>query len=85
MRIAILGAGAMGSLFGAQLAQAGEDVELIDVSPPQIEAIRSRGLRLETDHADRTVRVKIGEARAAIARERQRLGIAHTIPAKYNN
>ncbi|MDR3468693.1 MAG: 2-dehydropantoate 2-reductase [Xanthobacteraceae bacterium] len=64
MRIAILGAGAMGSLFGARLTLAGEEVEMVEVSPAQIEAIRTRGLRLETDEADRTVRVKIAEAHA---------------------
>lgn len=62
MRIAILGAGTMGSLFGARLALAGEDVELIEVSPAHIEAVRTRGLRLVTDDGDRTVRVKIGRA-----------------------
>jgi len=64
MRIAILGAGAMGSLFGARLALAGEDVELVDVSPTQIEAVQSRGLRLVTDDGERTVRMKIGQARS---------------------
>lgn len=62
MRIAILGAGAMGSLFGARLALAGEDVELIDVSPAQIAAVRAHGLRLEADDGDRAVPMKIGEA-----------------------
>jgi len=48
MKIAVLGGGgAMGGLFGGYLARAGEDVTLIDVSLPAIEAINREGLWIE--------------------------------------
>ncbi|MBN8994459.1 MAG: 2-dehydropantoate 2-reductase [Rhizobiales bacterium] len=48
MRIAVLGgAGAMGGIFGGFLARAGEDVTLIDVSRPAVEAINRDGLVVE--------------------------------------
>ena len=54
MKIAILGVGAMGSLFGGVLAEAGAQVTLLDVNQQHLDAIRRDGLRLETDdHARR--------------------------------
>jgi 2-dehydropantoate 2-reductase len=47
MKIAILGAGAMGSAIGALLHQAGNAVTLVDVSRPVIDAIRARGLIIQ--------------------------------------
>ncbi len=47
MKIAIIGSGAMGTLFGARLAQAGNDVTMIDVVPQVIDAINERGILLE--------------------------------------
>ena len=55
MNIAILGAGAMGSLFGGLLAEAGASVTLLDVNQQHLDAIRHDGLRLETDHQTRTI------------------------------
>ncbi|KVM53526.1 2-dehydropantoate 2-reductase [Burkholderia ubonensis] len=55
MRIAMLGAGAMGSLFGGLLAEAGEDVTLIDVNDAHLDAIRRDGLRIENDHGERRI------------------------------
>ena len=43
-RIAIVGAGAVGSYAGAHMAQAGEDVTFIDPWPQNIEAMRTKGL-----------------------------------------
>jgi 2-dehydropantoate 2-reductase len=55
MRIAILGAGAMGALFGGLLAESGEDVTLIDVNDAHLDAIRQDGLRVENDRGDRRI------------------------------
>ena len=44
MKIAIAGAGAMGSRLGIMLHQGGNDVTLIDQWPAHIEAIRKNGL-----------------------------------------
>jgi len=46
MRIAIVGAGAMGCLFGGFLARAGEEVVLVDVVPEVVAALSERGVRL---------------------------------------
>ena len=46
MRIAVLGAGAVGGYYGGRLAAAGEDVHFLYRS--EYEAVRDRGLRLES-------------------------------------
>lgn len=56
MKIAVVGAGAMGSLFGGLLAEQGHAVTLIDVNAAHLQAIESHGLRLHTDHGDRHIR-----------------------------
>lgn len=56
MRITIVGAGAMGSMFGGLLAECGNAVTLIDINDAHIGAIRSDGLRLVTDNGDRRVK-----------------------------
>lgn len=53
--IAILGAGAMGSLFGGLLAEAGHRVTLVDIDEAHLNAIRAEGLRLSTDSGSRIV------------------------------
>ena len=55
MNIVILGAGAMGSLFGGLLAEGGQAVTLLDINDAHINAIRAHGLRLETDTGDRHI------------------------------
>ena len=55
MKISIVGAGAMGSLFGGLLAESGNEVTLIDVNDAHIGAVRTQGLRLATDGGDRQV------------------------------
>jgi 2-dehydropantoate 2-reductase len=47
MKTVIIGAGAMGSLFGGLLALSGEDVWLVDIWKDHINAIRSNGLSIE--------------------------------------
>ena len=57
MRIAIIGVGAMGSVYAALLADAGHDVWAVDVWPEHVAAIREKGLRVEGASGDRTVRL----------------------------
>lgn len=48
MKIAIIGAGAMGQLFGARLIDAGEQVVFLDVSPSTVDALNSHGIIVKT-------------------------------------
>jgi len=57
MRVAVVGAGAMGSLFGALLAEAGQDVWLIDVWADHVAAIQDVGLSVEREGQARLVRL----------------------------
>ena len=57
MKIAILGTGAMGSVYAGLLASAGHDVWAVDTWKEHIDAIREKGLRVEGASGDRTVRV----------------------------
>jgi len=45
-KIAVLGAGAIGSSIGADLTQGGYDVTIVDQWPAQVEALRSSGVRV---------------------------------------
>jgi 2-dehydropantoate 2-reductase len=58
MRFVILGAGAMGSYFGACLTRSGQDVALLDVEPGHIGAIQERGLNLEKNGVFETVHME---------------------------
>lgn len=57
MRIAIVGAGAMGSVYAGLLASAGNDVWAVDPWAEHIAAIRERGLRVEGASGDRVAHV----------------------------
>jgi 2-dehydropantoate 2-reductase len=57
VRIAVVGAGAMGSVYAGLLADAGNEVFAIDTWREHVEAIRQRGLRVEGASGDRTVRL----------------------------
>jgi 2-dehydropantoate 2-reductase len=56
MNITIVGAGAMGSLFGAVLAESGQDVTLVDINDAHLAAIQADGLRVQTEAGERRVR-----------------------------
>jgi 2-dehydropantoate 2-reductase len=58
MRIGIMGAGAIGSVVGGLLTEAGQDVTLIDQWPAHVDAIREHGLRLTGTCGDRLVRTQ---------------------------
>ncbi len=49
MKIAIIGGGAMGSLFGALLTYSGEEVWVVEISKEHIHTIRSVGLTFEEE------------------------------------
>ena len=57
MKIAIIGTGAMGSVYAALLGAAGHEVWAIDAWREHVEAMRSQGLRLEGASGDRTVKL----------------------------
>ncbi len=56
MKIAIIGVGAMGSVYAGLLADAGHEVWAIDTWEDHVNAIRVHGLRLEGASGDRLVR-----------------------------
>lgn len=57
MKTAIVGAGAMGSLFGALLSEGGNDVRLYDVWQEHVDAINQSGLQIEREGIRRSVRI----------------------------
>ncbi|WP_375206469.1 ketopantoate reductase family protein [Hyphococcus sp.] len=62
MFVYILGAGAMGCVFGAKLSAAGWRVHLIDVNAKQIAAINEAGLKLSGDNGEKTYRLPASNA-----------------------
>lgn len=58
MRIAIVGAGAMGQLFGTKLASAGHDVVMIDAFDSVVRSINERGLSLRMGDVSTNVAVR---------------------------
>ncbi len=56
-RVVVVGAGAMGSLFGGLLAEGGVAVTLVDVWAEHISAIRSEGLRIVGVGGDRAIAI----------------------------
>ena len=57
MKIAIVGTGAMGSVYAGLFASAGHEVWAIDRWREHVDAIREKGLRVEGASGDRTVRI----------------------------
>jgi 2-dehydropantoate 2-reductase len=55
MKIAIVGCGAMGSVYAGLLASAGHEVWAIDPWREHVEAMRTKGLRVEGASGDRTL------------------------------
>ncbi|MBR8058805.1 ketopantoate reductase family protein [Burkholderia dolosa] len=58
MKIAILGAGALGCAIGATLTGGGHETWLIDRSPAHVDAMRRDGLRVDDAGGSRYVRVR---------------------------
>lgn len=66
MKIAIMGAGAVGCYYGGMLARAGHDVVLIG-RPQHVEAIRRQGLFMDTSSFQEHVRVRASTEASDIA------------------
>jgi len=64
MKIAVLGCGAMGSIYAARLAAAGNDVLAIDSYQPAIEQIARHGLRVTGPGYDQTVPLRAATSAA---------------------
>jgi len=65
LKVAVMGAGAVGCYFGGMLARAGHDVTLI-ARPQHVEAIERDGLRMETKTFDERVRLKASSDAGAV-------------------
>jgi 2-dehydropantoate 2-reductase len=65
MKVAVVGAGAVGCYYGGMLARAGHDVTLIG-RPRHVEAIERQGLRLETQTFDEHIRVSASTEGSAV-------------------
>ena len=65
LKVAVMGAGAVGCYFGGMLARAGHDVTLI-ARPQHVEAIRRDGLRLQATGFDEQVRLNASSEASAV-------------------
>jgi 2-dehydropantoate 2-reductase len=65
VKIAVMGAGAVGCYFGFRLARAGHDVTLIG-RPQLVEAVQREGLRLESQSFDECIRVSASTDAGAV-------------------
>jgi len=65
LKVAVMGAGAVGCYYGGMLARAGHDVVLI-ARPQHVQAIQREGLRMETRSFDERVRLAASSDPAAV-------------------
>lgn len=65
MKVGVIGAGAMGSLFASHLADGGADVWAFDQWREHVEAIRNHGLVVKRAGVERTVRINATSDAAA--------------------
>src|SRR5271169_2660327 len=65
MKIAVVGAGAVGCYYGGMLARAGHDVVPIG-RPQHVEAVKCQGLRLETQSFDERIRISASTEGSAV-------------------
>lgn len=56
-KVAIVGCGAMGSVYAALMASAGHKVHVVTTWPDHVEAMATKGLRVEGASGDRTVQL----------------------------
>jgi 2-dehydropantoate 2-reductase len=65
MKIAVIGCGAMGSIYAAKFAAAGNDVLAIDRHQPSIDQIARRGLRVTGPSSEQVVSLRASTAAPA--------------------
>ena len=58
LKVGVLGAGAMGCLFGGLLAEKGLNVTLIDVWKEHVDTINKNGLKMDGHGGNRFIKVK---------------------------
>lgn len=58
MKVAVVGCGAMGSIYAGLMASAGNEVLVVDDWQAHVDAIQKNGLRIEGASGDRTVKVQ---------------------------
>ena len=58
MRCAVWGSGAIGGVVGAGMAEAGEDVVLVDIAPEHVNAMNEAGLVVRMAGEERRTRVR---------------------------
>jgi 2-dehydropantoate 2-reductase len=58
MKIVVVGAGSMGGMYGGRLAEAGEEVLLVDTWAEHVRAINDSGLRVDGVGGDRRIRIR---------------------------
>jgi 2-dehydropantoate 2-reductase len=66
VKVAVVGAGGVGSLFGGRLAAAGHDVWLVHRRGEVVDALRREGLRLESAGGDEQIAVQATDTPAEI-------------------
>ena len=66
MRIAVVGAGAMGSIFGARFHQAGHETVLVDVVQPLVDTINAEGVTVVRGDDETVTRVPATTDPAAV-------------------
>ncbi|MDR3278875.1 MAG: 2-dehydropantoate 2-reductase [Synergistaceae bacterium] len=69
MKIAVIGAGAMGSILGGRLAAAGNDVWLVDIFQAHVDAINQNGLRIKKGDRVDTIKIKAAISADAVYAE----------------
>lgn len=75
MKIAILGAGALGCAIGAALTEAGHETWLLNRSAAHVEAMRRDGLRVDDDGGSRQIPVRA----TTLAAEAAEAGVADLV------
>jgi 2-dehydropantoate 2-reductase len=69
MKVAVMGAGAMGSIFGAGFLEGGHETVLVDVARPLVDKINADGLTIVAkDGGERTVPIRSTDDPASVGR-----------------